>query len=76
MPKTTNPHAAKQYKVLARVYDVVAEVFKAGDPQQLRAEIRAAQKIWQEVCDKLENCQATASDRLLGLQPGFSYASV
>ena len=54
MPKTVNGQAAKLYRNLAKAYDHIAEVFKDGISKELaantlRAEVDAAQAIFQEV---------------------------
>jgi len=46
IPKSVAPHAAKAYRSLAKPYDVLAEIFRAGDLQRLRAEINVGQSVW------------------------------
>jgi COP9 signalosome complex subunit 3 len=46
MPKSVAPHAAKAFRSLAKPYDVLAEIFRAGDLQRLRAEINVGQSVW------------------------------
>ena len=55
MPKTVNGQAAKLYRILAKAYENISDVFKDGITQEttadrLRAEIEAGRAIWQDVC--------------------------
>ena len=49
MPRGVNPNASKHFKALGRPYDAVSDIFKGSDPQRLRAEADAGQKIWEQV---------------------------
>lgn len=53
LPKAVSPHAAKLYKSLARPYNALAEAFKAGDYNALKAEAEVGQSVWQMVSDHL-----------------------
>ncbi|KAL9614247.1 MAG: hypothetical protein Q9167_001269 [Letrouitia subvulpina] len=51
LPKTTNPHAARQFRTLSRAYDGLADIFKEGldgelAVKRLNAEIHAGAEIW------------------------------
>ena len=49
MPRTTNPHAAKIYRALAKPYDAIADIFRSGDGQRLRAEFEYGSIVWNDV---------------------------
>ncbi|MCJ1397889.1 hypothetical protein MMC11_001085 [Xylographa trunciseda] len=51
MPKTTNSHAARTFRAIAKPYDTLAEAFKEGSSEKLYAELQAAQQIWQNDCN-------------------------
>lgn len=47
----TPPHMANLYRALARPYEAIADVFKKGDVNRLKAEIDVGRSIWQMVGD-------------------------
>lgn len=49
IPRTTNSQAAKAYRAIAKPYDVVADIFKSGDDQRLRAEFEFGRQLWRDV---------------------------
>jgi hypothetical protein len=49
VPKNTNLQAARGMKFLSKPYEAVAEIFRTGTQDRLRAEIEAGMQIWQEV---------------------------
>lgn len=44
-----SPCALKVYKALAKPYDALGEVFRAGSLSRLKAEINAGTVVWQAV---------------------------
>ncbi|KAJ9603660.1 hypothetical protein H2200_011846 [Cladophialophora chaetospira] len=48
IPKTVGQNAVKHIRALAKPYECVAEAFKAGNLDHLRAEIEAGNALWQE----------------------------
>ncbi|KAI4216740.1 MAG: hypothetical protein LQ351_000688 [Letrouitia transgressa] len=54
LPKTTNPHTARQCRILSRAYDGLADIFKEGldselTAKRLNAEIHAGTEVWRLV---------------------------
>ncbi|MCJ1225691.1 hypothetical protein MMC12_002340 [Toensbergia leucococca] len=47
LPGTTSFQATRNYKALCKAYDNIADVFKLGNVDRLRAEFEAGQRIWQ-----------------------------
>ncbi|KAL1967750.1 hypothetical protein VTN77DRAFT_2439 [Rasamsonia byssochlamydoides] len=46
LPNITPPHAVKLYRSLARPYDALADAFRTGDFDKLKAEAEIGQSIW------------------------------
>lgn len=53
MPRGVNIGTAKLYRAIGKPYEALAEAFKNADPQKLRDEVRAGEKIWQNVCSPI-----------------------
>lgn len=49
MPRTTNSQAARLYRIIAKPYDAIADIFKDGDVTRLRQEFEVGRKVWQDV---------------------------
>ena len=48
IPKNVGQNAIKHVRAMAKAYECVADVFKAGNMAQLRAEIETGNSLWQE----------------------------
>jgi COP9 signalosome complex subunit 3 len=48
LPSTTNGSAAKSYHIIAKPYDIVANLFSSASASRLRAEVDIGQGIWKE----------------------------
>ena len=46
LPRSTSQHAAKQYHVLAKPYEVLAQIFEGGTAARLKAEADQGINIW------------------------------
>ena len=51
LPKTTPGNASKQYHILGKPYDTVAQLFEAASASRLKAEVEAGTRIWQNDCN-------------------------
>ena len=48
IPRSVGPNAIKHIRALSKAYDCIADTFKAGNIERLRAEIEAGSGVWQE----------------------------
>jgi COP9 signalosome complex subunit 3 len=47
LPNMTPPHMANLYRSLARPYEAIADIFKKGNSDRLKAEVDVGRSIWQ-----------------------------
>ncbi|KAI9878809.1 MAG: hypothetical protein M1830_010493 [Pleopsidium flavum] len=79
MPRTTNSQAAKAYRAIARPYDAIADIFRSGDGQRLRAEFDFGRQIWRDDCNDGLLCQVLDAFRrfsILKLQSTYLALSI
>lgn len=51
LPKATSNTAAKTFKILAKPYDTVAQMFETATASRLKAEVDFGRSIWQNDCN-------------------------
>jgi COP9 signalosome complex subunit 3 len=51
LPKSTSSNAAKQYHILAKPYETLAQIFETGTAARLKAEADIGHILWQNDCN-------------------------